>query len=119
MASISELKRDGIGSPIDLRIIRKWRHDVRRHETWFIDINKLVSEQKTIATIKEVYTSPIYKSDNLFQPYYFFSIGRCDTDPRTADKSRLHRIGIECIKLLYHLRIQMSRIRQISKGVGK
>ncbi|CAH1418756.1 unnamed protein product [Lactuca virosa] len=42
MASIAELKRDGIGSPIDLRIIRKWRHDVRRHETWFVGVDRFV-----------------------------------------------------------------------------
>ncbi|CAH1444105.1 unnamed protein product [Lactuca virosa] len=40
MASISELKHDGIGSPIDLRIIRKWRHDVRLHETWFVGVDR-------------------------------------------------------------------------------
>ncbi|CAI9290401.1 unnamed protein product [Lactuca saligna] len=40
MTSISKLKRDGIGSPIELRIVWKWRHDVRRYETWFLGVDR-------------------------------------------------------------------------------
>ncbi|CAI9285360.1 unnamed protein product [Lactuca saligna] len=40
MTSISKLKCDGIGSPIELRIVCKWKHDVRRYETWFIRVDR-------------------------------------------------------------------------------
>ncbi|CAI9290022.1 unnamed protein product [Lactuca saligna] len=40
MSSISELKTDGIGGPLQVRIVRKWRHDVRRYETWYLAVDR-------------------------------------------------------------------------------
>lgn len=36
MTSISELKAEGIGGPLQDRILRKWKHDVRQYETWLL-----------------------------------------------------------------------------------
>lgn len=43
MSSISELKTDGIGGPLQVRIVRKWRHHVRRYETWYLVVDRFVS----------------------------------------------------------------------------
>ncbi|CAI9271748.1 unnamed protein product [Lactuca saligna] len=40
MTNISNLKTDGIGGPLQVRILRKWKHDVRRYETWYLGVNK-------------------------------------------------------------------------------
>ncbi|CAH1421082.1 unnamed protein product [Lactuca virosa] len=31
---------DGIGGPIQVRILHKWRHDVRRYETWYLAVDR-------------------------------------------------------------------------------
>ncbi|CAI9264105.1 unnamed protein product [Lactuca saligna] len=72
MTSISELKRDGIGSPIELRIIRKWRHDVRRYETWFLGVDRFILGQRTnqsyiesVLNVSECYTISKYSCPEL------------------------------------------------------
>ncbi|CAH1421553.1 unnamed protein product [Lactuca virosa] len=40
MTSISELKIDGIGGPLQVRILRKWKHDVRQYESWYLAVDK-------------------------------------------------------------------------------
>ncbi|CAI9280717.1 unnamed protein product [Lactuca saligna] len=40
MTSISDLKTDGIGGPLQVRILRKWKHDVRRYETWYLAVDR-------------------------------------------------------------------------------
>lgn len=43
MSSISELKCDGVGAPIQVRIIRKWKHEVHRYETRYLAVDRFVS----------------------------------------------------------------------------
>ncbi|CAH1421159.1 unnamed protein product [Lactuca virosa] len=40
MTSISDLKTDGIGGPLQVRILRKWKHDVRQYETWYLAVDR-------------------------------------------------------------------------------
>ncbi|CAH1437680.1 unnamed protein product [Lactuca virosa] len=40
MTSISELKAEGIGGPLQVRILRKWKHDVRQYETWYLAVDR-------------------------------------------------------------------------------
>ncbi|CAI9263702.1 unnamed protein product [Lactuca saligna] len=40
MSSISELKTDGIGGPLQVRILRKLKHDLRRYETWYLAVDR-------------------------------------------------------------------------------
>ncbi|CAI9283387.1 unnamed protein product [Lactuca saligna] len=40
MMIISELKVEGIGGPLQVRILRKWKHDIRQYETWYLVVNK-------------------------------------------------------------------------------
>ncbi|CAI9299803.1 unnamed protein product [Lactuca saligna] len=40
MTSISDLKTDGIGGPLQVRILQKWKHDVRRYETWYLAVDR-------------------------------------------------------------------------------
>ncbi|CAI9293828.1 unnamed protein product [Lactuca saligna] len=40
MSNISELKTDGIGGPLQVRILRKWKHGVRRYETWYLAVDR-------------------------------------------------------------------------------
>ncbi|CAH1427026.1 unnamed protein product [Lactuca virosa] len=40
MSSISDLKCEGVRSPLQVRIIRNWRHDVRRYETWYLAVDR-------------------------------------------------------------------------------
>ncbi|CAI9283345.1 unnamed protein product [Lactuca saligna] len=43
MASISELKTDGIGGPLQVRILRKWKHEVRQYETWYLAVDRFAN----------------------------------------------------------------------------
>ncbi|XP_042753009.1 uncharacterized protein LOC111888978 isoform X2 [Lactuca sativa] len=40
MTSISELKAEGIEGPLHDRILRKWKHDVRQYETWYLAVDR-------------------------------------------------------------------------------
>ncbi|CAI9297688.1 unnamed protein product [Lactuca saligna] len=40
MTTISELKAEGIGGPLQVRILRKWKHDIRQYETWYLAVDK-------------------------------------------------------------------------------
>ncbi|CAH1421449.1 unnamed protein product [Lactuca virosa] len=40
MTSISEQKAEGIGGPLHVRILRKWKHDVRQYETWYLTVDR-------------------------------------------------------------------------------
>ncbi|CAH1424176.1 unnamed protein product [Lactuca virosa] len=40
MTSISELKYACVGDAIQVRILRRWKPQYRRHETWFLDVDK-------------------------------------------------------------------------------
>ncbi|CAI9274636.1 unnamed protein product [Lactuca saligna] len=40
MTIISELKVEGIGGPLQVRILRKWKHDIRQYETWYLVVDK-------------------------------------------------------------------------------
>ncbi|CAH1446305.1 unnamed protein product [Lactuca virosa] len=40
MTAISELKYGCIGGPLQVRILRKWKPDNRRHETWYLAVDK-------------------------------------------------------------------------------
>lgn len=46
MCSIVDLKCEGVGAPLQVRIIRKWKHDIRRYETWYLGVDRFVSVQK-------------------------------------------------------------------------
>ncbi|CAI9266023.1 unnamed protein product [Lactuca saligna] len=46
MTSLSDLKTDGIGGPLQVRILRKWKHDVRRYETWYLAVDRFVSSHQ-------------------------------------------------------------------------
>lgn len=43
MTAISELKYACVGGPLQVRILRKWKPDNRRHETWYLAVDKFVS----------------------------------------------------------------------------
>ncbi|CAH1450050.1 unnamed protein product [Lactuca virosa] len=40
MCSISDLKCEGVGAPLQVRIIRKWKNDIRRYETWYLAVDR-------------------------------------------------------------------------------
>ncbi|CAH1448648.1 unnamed protein product [Lactuca virosa] len=44
MTSISDLKTDGIGGPLQVRILRKWKHDVRQYETWYLAVDRFIRD---------------------------------------------------------------------------
>lgn len=46
MTSISDLKTDGTGGPLQLRILQKWKHDVRRYETRYLAVDRFVSSHQ-------------------------------------------------------------------------
>ncbi|CAI9281028.1 unnamed protein product [Lactuca saligna] len=77
ITSIYELKRDVIGSAIELRIVQKWRHDVRRYETWFLGVDRFgdaiqILGQRTnqsyiesVVNVSECYTISEYSCPEL------------------------------------------------------
>ncbi|CAI9259362.1 unnamed protein product [Lactuca saligna] len=42
MTTISELKAKGVGGPLQVRILRKWKHDIWQYETWYLAVEKYV-----------------------------------------------------------------------------
>nr|KAJ0224730.1 hypothetical protein LSAT_V11C100043970 [Lactuca sativa] len=40
MTCISDLNCEGVGAPLLLRIIRNWKNDVRRYETWYLGVDR-------------------------------------------------------------------------------
>ncbi|CAI9300683.1 unnamed protein product [Lactuca saligna] len=40
MTTIFELKAEGTGGPLQVRILRKWKHDIWQYETWYLAVDK-------------------------------------------------------------------------------
>ncbi|CAH1454289.1 unnamed protein product [Lactuca virosa] len=40
MCSISDLKCKGVGAPLQVRIIHRWKNDIRRYDTWYLAIDR-------------------------------------------------------------------------------
>ncbi|CAI9263566.1 unnamed protein product [Lactuca saligna] len=52
MVTISDLKCDGVGAPIQVRILHKWKHDVCRYETWYLAVDRFgaIKDQRLYKT---------------------------------------------------------------------
>ncbi|CAH1446867.1 unnamed protein product [Lactuca virosa] len=48
MTSISELKAEGVGGPLQVRILRKWKHDVRQYETWYLAVDRFLDKYQKV-----------------------------------------------------------------------
>jgi hypothetical protein len=70
MTTISELKAEGIGGPLQVRILHKWKHDIRQYETWYLDVDKYISSHENISSQKQV-SNFNYPSDETCTNYIF------------------------------------------------
>lgn len=48
MTNISDLKYACEGGALQVRILRKWKPQYRRHETWYLGVDKYVSKSNLI-----------------------------------------------------------------------
>lgn len=51
MTNISDLKYACEGGALQVRILRKWKPHYRRHETWYLGVDKYVSKSNLIKKI--------------------------------------------------------------------
>nr|KAJ0214310.1 hypothetical protein LSAT_V11C400161710 [Lactuca sativa] len=64
MSSISELKCDGVGAPIQVRIIRKWKHEVHRYETRYLAVDRFRPTASIVNTFRDTNNLEGHQTEN-------------------------------------------------------